>query len=252
MTRLLLPGLTLLAAFGVASAAPPKPAAAADAAAAAKPGAAPVRAGYSTVTGAVTRPSRVKPPESRQLGFLPPLENPIVELRQYDPFPECFVFLEGGPVAPEATEPVRGGEVWPLGSHSFNPVVYPVVAGTTVEISNMGRETHMLAADGRDDLLQGGPLGPNSSKTFVIPAPGTVIRIVSRAIPHVEGRVVSLPSRYFDRLDRSGRFKIDNVPPGKWNVKVWYRDGWLDLPPRSIDVPGREYRIDLTSEAFGK
>jgi hypothetical protein len=247
MARLLPAGLTLLVALGLAPAAQAQ-----TPAAAAKPAAPGARPGYSTVTGAVTRPPRVKAPESRQLGFLPPLENPIVELRQYDPFPECFVFLEGGPVAPEATEPVRGGEVWQLGSHAFNPVVYPVVAGTKLEISNMGRETHLLAAEGRDDLVPAGPLGSDSSKSFIVPAPGQAIRIVSRALPHVEGRVVPLPTRYFDRLDRSGRFKIDNVPPGKWNVKVWYRDGWLDLPPRSIDVPGREYRIDLTSEAFGK
>ena len=242
-------GLTLALALGLAPAASaqtPAPAAAPRAPAPA------ARPSYSTVTGAVTRPPRVKAPESRQLGFLPPLENPIVELRQYDPFPECFVFLEGGPVPAEGTEPLRGGIVWELHSHAFSPTVRPVVAGTSVEISNMGRETHLLAADANDGLLPAGPLAPRASKTFTAPAPGQAVRIVSRAIPHVEGRLVSLPTRYFGSLDRSGRFKIDNVPPGKWNVKVWYRDGWLDLPPRSIDVPGREYRIDLTSEAFGK
>jgi hypothetical protein len=206
----------------------------------------------STVTGIVVRPPRVPAPESRHLGFLPPLENPIVELRPYDPLPECFVFLEGGPAAGDAAEPTRGGRVWMLQSHSFEKPILPVVGGTTVEISNEGRETHVLAAPEREDLLPRDPIGPHGSKTFVATGAGQPIRVISRTAPHVEGRVVPLPTRYFGEIERSGRFRIENVPAGKWNVKVWYRDGWLALPPRTVDVPARELRIDLTSEAFGK
>jgi hypothetical protein len=203
-----------------------------------------------TVQGVVTRPAKVEAPPSRHLGFLPPLENPIVELRQYDPFPEVFVFLEGGP-APDG-EPPRSAVVWQLESHSFNPPLLPVMAGTTVEIANVGRETHLLSAPERGDIIGKDPIGPGSSKSFPAPAPGGAVRVVSRASPHLEGRVVPLPSRLFGRLDRNGRFKIDNVPAGRWTIKVWYRDGWANLPPRTIEVPAKDLRIDLTNEALSQ
>jgi hypothetical protein len=197
-----------------------------------------------TVQGVVARPARVEAPAPPRLGFLPPLENPIVELRQYDPFPECFVMLEGGPIAPDAATP--SPVAWQLESHSFKTALLPVVVGSQIEIANVGRETHRLAAVGRDDLLPSEPIGPEGAQRFTAPAePGKVVRIVSRTSPHLEGRLVPLPTRYFSRLDRNGRFKIDNVPPGRWTVKLWFRDGWASVPPRAIDVPGPSLRIDV-------
>lgn len=196
------------------------------------------------VQGVVARPSKVEAPPAPPLGFLPPLENPIVELRQYDPFAECFVFLEGGPAAPDAATPAPRS--WQLQSHSFVPALFPVVVGSHVEIANVGRQTHVIAAAGRDDLLPNEPLGPGGSRGLTVSGePGKVVRVVSRTLPHVEGRLVPLPSRYFSRLDRNGRFKIDNVPPGRWTVKLWFRDGWAKLPERAFEVPSKEYRIDV-------
>jgi hypothetical protein len=208
----------------------------------------PVTAG--SLQGVVVPPATVEAPPSRHLGFLKPIENPIVELRQYDPLPECFVFLEGGPPPAEDAPPVgRSAVVWQLESHSFNPSILPVVAGSNVEIANVGRETHLLLAPGRDDLLPKDPIGPGSSRVIAVPGEAEAVRIVSRASPHLEGRVVPLPSRYFSRLDRNGRFKLDNLPAGKWTLRVWYRDGWAG-PGKPVDVPGRDVRIDLTTEAL--
>lgn len=207
----------------------------------------PVTAG--AVQGVVVPPPTVQAPPSRHLGFLPPIENPIVELRQFDPLPECFVFLEGGP-AEEAQPGSRTAVTWQLESHSFNPPIFPVQSGSNVEIANVGRETHLLLAPGRDDLLPKDPIGPGSSRVIGVPGEGEAVRIVSRTSPHLEGRIVPLPSRYFSRLDRNGRFKIDNVPAGRWTLKVWYRDGWAGLPGKAIDAPAKDIRIDLTTEAL--
>jgi hypothetical protein len=210
------------------------------------PGAAALGAG-TTITGVVTRPARIAAPEARHLGFLPPLENPIVELRQYDPFPEMFVFLEGGPLDADAT--AKTAVVWQLETHSFSPALLPVMSGASVEIANVGRETHLLASEG-SELVGKDPIGPGSSRSFEAPAPGGAMRVVSRASPHIEGRLVPLPSRLYSRIDRNGKFKIDNVPAGRWTVRIWYRDGWANVQARTIDVPGKDVRIDLTNEAL--
>ena len=62
--------------------------------------------------------------------------------------------------------------------------------------------------------------------------------------------MVPLPSRYFSKLDRNGRFRIENVPAGRWTIKLWYRDGWANLPGRSVDVPGKDLKIELPNDAF--
>jgi hypothetical protein len=210
-------------------------------------------AGAANVQGiVVTQAPKGDPtPPSEHLGFVdPPFANPIVELRQYDAFPDCFVYLEGGPTPAEAGQPPKSAVVWQLESHSFSPPLLPVVAGATVEIANVGRETQLLYSPGQDGLLPKDPIGPQSSKTLAPPGSGAVVRILSRSSPHLEGRIVPLPTRYFSRLDRNGRFKIENVPAGRWTLRIWYRDGWASLPVRSLDVPGKDLRIELPSDAL--
>jgi hypothetical protein len=206
--------------------------------------------GPVTVQGVVIPPPRIEPPPAQRLGFLDRIENPIVELRPVDPFPDCFVFLDGGPAAPDAAAPPKSALVWQLESNSFSPPLLPVVAGATVEIANVGRETHLLVAPAQPDLLPKDPIGPGSSKTVTAAGQDVAILIESRSSPHLRGRVVPLPTRYFGRLDRNGKFKIENVPPGKWTVRLWFRDGWASLPARTIDVPGKDVRIDVPPDAL--
>jgi hypothetical protein len=211
--------------------------------------AAPAAGTAGAVTGVVVPPATVQAPPSRHLGFLPPIENPIVELRQYDPLPECFVVLEDGPATEAASTP-RTPVTWQLESHSFDPPILPVVTGGTVEIANVGRETHVLLAPGHEGLLPRDPIGPGANRVIEVPGEGEAIRVVSRRSPHLEGRIVPVATRYFSRLDRNGRFRIENVPVGRWTLRVWYRDGWAAMPARPLDVPARDVRIDLTTDAL--
>ena len=126
---------------------------------------------------------------------------------------------------------------WQLGAHAFMPPILPVVSGSQVEISNVGQETHILYSANQPDLVPRDPIGPSGTRTVAASGQNLAIQIQSRGAPH--------------RVDRNGKFKIENVPAGRWTVKVWYRDGWLALPARAIDVPGRgEVRIELTSDAL--
>jgi len=204
-----------------------------------------------TVQGVVIPPAKVEPPPPQRLGYLDRIENPVlVELRQYDPFPECFIFLDGGPVSADAGAPPKSAVVWQLEANSFNPPLLPVVTGSTVEIDNdKNGETQLLEAQSQPGLLPSDPIGPGGAKTITAAGDGAIV-IVSRSSPHLKGRLVPLPSRYFAKLDHNGRFKIENVPPGRWTVKIWYRDGWASLPTRTIDVPTRDIKIDLPEGAL--
>ena len=203
-----------------------------------------------TVAGAVVPPTSVEAPPLAYAGFVAPIPNPILPLRQYDPLPECIVYLEGTNAPPEAAQPPRGPVTWQLGAHAFMPPILPVVSGSQVEISNVGQETHILYSANQPDLVPRDPIGPSGTRTVAASGQNLAIQIQSRGAPHLVGRIVPLPTRYYTRLDRNGKFKIENVPAGRWTVKVWYRDGWLALPARAIDVPGKgDVKIELTSDA---
>lgn len=213
------------------------------------PGTARAAATSGTVQGVVIPPAKVEPPASQRLGFLERIENPIVELRQYDPFPECFIYLEGGPAAADAGAPPKSAVAWQLEANSFDPPLLAVVIGSTVEIDNdKNGETQLLVAPAQPDLLSRDPIGPGGTKT--VTASADILVIESRSSPHLKGRLVALPTRYFSKLDHNGRFKIENVPAGRWTIKLWHRDGWANLPGRSVEVPGKDVKIDLPVDAL--
>jgi hypothetical protein len=205
-----------------------------------------------TVQGVVIPPAKVEAPPAPRLGFLDRIENPIVELRQHDPLPECFVFLDGGPAAGDSGTPPKNPVSWQLEANSFSPPLLPVIAGSSVEIANVGRrESHLLVAVGQPELVQKDPIGPTGmSRPFTVSGKDTAVVVESRSSPHVKGRLVPVPTRYFSRIDRNGKFKIENVPPGRWMVKLWYRDGWANLHSRSIDVPAKDVKIELANDAL--
>src|SRR5262245_29740185 len=89
-------------------------------------------------------PGGVEEPAVRQSAFVERIKNPITELRPFDPRPECFVYLDGGPAGPDATKPPPRDVVLELGSASFLTPLLPVVVGSTVDIKNVGKNTHPI------------------------------------------------------------------------------------------------------------
>ena len=88
-------------------------------------------------------PAGVQEPAATHIGYIPRIKNPITELRPFDPRPECFVFLDGGPVADDAMRPQTGAQL-KVGVAAFSPPLLPVVAGTEVSLKNVSRATHPL------------------------------------------------------------------------------------------------------------
>jgi hypothetical protein len=204
----------------------------------------------ATVQGVVIPPPRVIPPPTEHLGFLEPIENPIAGLRQIDPLPEIFIYLEpeGGAAPPEEwTKPLPGSVAWNLGS-SFAAPVLPVVIGSAVKIVNNSRETHLLYSPDAPELIRRDPLGPATSRDIALGTQATPVRVRSRSVPHVTGSIVPLPSRLFTRVERNGRFRLDSVPSGRWVAKVWFRNGWLTvakLSPFEVGAKTVDLKIEL-------
>jgi hypothetical protein len=178
-------------------------------------------------------------------GFLDRIKNPIADLRPYDPRPECFVSLEGGPGGAAITQAPSKPVVWELIGEGFSIPVLPVVKGTRVDLKNTGRATHLLYSPDVPELLAKDPIGPGGTRQLVLPSTDGAIRVKSQDSPHVLGKIVVLPTRLHSRVAADGTFQIADVPPGKWTLRLWCRDGWLPTT-QVLDVTSKIAKLKLT------
>src|SRR5262249_48363325 len=94
------------------------------------------------------------------------------------------------------------------------------------------------------DLFQGPPIGPGGVRSTTVKTAEQAIRVRSHDSPHVDARIVGLNTRYFARLAPNGNFRIDDVPAGRWNLRVWYRDGWLSTT-QVVDVDKKSNKVKV-------
>jgi len=118
----------------------------------------------------------------------------------------------------------------------FIPHVQPVLVGTTVDFLNSDPFLHNVFSP--DDCakkfnLGSWPQGETRSFTFDQLCAAMVLCNVH---PEMEGYVIALPTPYFAKTDKSGNYKIEDVPDGTYTVKVWHPK--LKEGSREVKVAG--------------
>ncbi|MDO8137969.1 MAG: hypothetical protein Q6354_10050 [Candidatus Brocadiales bacterium] len=101
----------------------------------------------------------------------------------------------------------------------FTPRVLPVLMGSTVNFLNSDDIKHnIMSPDGeRFDLGSVGK-GVILSHTFNNPGAYTIL---CRVHPEMIGYVVVVKTPYFAVTDSKGDFKLEDVPPGRYTLKLW-------------------------------
>ena len=90
------------------------------------------------------------------------------------------------------------------------------------------------------DFVPGDPVGPKGDrKTKKIDTAGKAFEIRDRESAHLSGRVVAFPHRYFARVQADGKFEIKGVAPGPWKGKIWFADGWAEMPAETVEVTAK-------------
>jgi plastocyanin len=103
----------------------------------------------------------------------------------------------------------------------FTPYVLPVLVGTTVEFRNGDNLQHNVFGVGADEFNLGNwTKGIVRQQTFSKPGD---VSILCNVHPEMEAHVLVLQNPYFARPDKSGTFRISNVPPGQYVLRAWYR-----------------------------
>jgi len=196
-----------------------------------------------TVSGtvAVGDPAKRGEPPIKSAGFVRRARNALKAPRPFDPTPYLVVVLEGGTPAPEDAEPPPQMPRYTIIGESFDVPVLPVVAGSAVEIKNSGKGSPRLYSPDMADLVPGDPVSPKGErKTKKLEKAGTSFEIRDRESAHLTGRIAVFPHRYFARVGKDGKFEIKGVAPGSWKVRVWYVDGWVEMPAETVDVVAKK------------
>ena len=203
----------------------------------------------STVSGKVELPSTLpdRPPIQAK-GFLDRVENQLAPVKPNNVTGQMIIVLEGNEVAN-----FTGQVVIELLGESFSRRVVGAPAGAEVVIKNLSKTARTLSAAEDPKLVPQGPINPTGPKSFRIEAPGKVYTIGDKDAPHLKVKIVALNTPYYGYVDDTGRYTIQDVPPGSYKLKIWYGDGWLERPEDAVDVKGSktEFNPKIAASAFG-
>ena len=107
----------------------------------------------------------------------------------------------------------------------FVPHIVVIQQGTTVEFLNSDSVAHNVfwsAIGGNKKLghnLGTWPQGQRQSFKFGDPG---VVPLLCNVHPEMSAYVIVSPTPYFAESDKSGEFKIENVPDGAYTVTAWH------------------------------
>ena len=119
----------------------------------------------------------------------------------------------------------------------FQPHILAVQAGTTVEFLNSDSVAHNVfwtSVGGNKKLGHNLGTWPKGEKRpFKFDSPGAV-PLLCNVHPEMAGYVVVSPTPYFATTDKSGDYKIENVPDGSYSVTAWHEGAKSQTKPVSV------------------
>lgn len=167
------------------------------------------------------------------------LENGVVPIRPPldDPRSHMIVVLEGGEGATMPPSTV----VAALRDMRVDPRVIPIVSSSSIDFRNEDRVVHALRTVG-DDRVPPQPQAPGSLRTIKFSAPG-IYELRCNEVPHVHVTVMVLAAGRFAVPKATGAFRMEDVPPGTYTLKVWYAGDYLHS--QTLEVRGDSTNVDV-------
>ncbi|MGA2355377.1 MAG: carboxypeptidase regulatory-like domain-containing protein [Terriglobales bacterium] len=119
----------------------------------------------------------------------------------------------------------------------FVPHVVPVEQGTTVDFLNSDSVAHnvfWIAISGNKKLGHNLGTWPQGEKrSFKFDNPG-VVPLLCNVHPEMAAYIIVAPTPYFATADKSGDYKIENVPDGSYTVTAWHEGAKNTTKPVTV------------------
>ena len=118
---------------------------------------------------------------------------------------------------------------------AFVPDVLPVARGTVIEFTNSDDVQHnVFSPSARAGKFNLGTYGPGATRTVTLDQPGEVL-VLCNIHMEMEAHILVLDTPYFSTVADDGSYRIADVPPGTYTVKIW-KAHWRPFA-QTIDVP---------------
>ena len=117
---------------------------------------------------------------------------------------------------------------------TFVPHVLPIVAGTIVDFPNNDRTYHNVFSLSKTKTFDLGRYAAGHSKAVRFDKPG-IVRVFCDIHSHMSAFILVFAHRYFALADEQGDYRLENVPPGTYNVFAWNES--TPLETRRVVVP---------------
>src|SRR5271166_2147725 len=119
----------------------------------------------------------------------------------------------------------------------FKPHIIVVQQGTTVEFLNSDSVAHNVfwpSVGGNKKLTHNLGTWPKGEKrSFKFDNPGAV-PLLCNVHPEMAGYIVVSPTPYFATTEKSGDYKIENVPDGSYTVTAWHEGAKNQSKPVAV------------------
>jgi plastocyanin len=128
----------------------------------------------------------------------------------------------------------------------FSPRVLPIVMGGVVEFPNEDPFNHNVFSPTPEYKFDLDYYGTGKSKNVRFQKTGAV-RIYCNIHSNMVADVLVVPNPYFAKTGKDGKFKISNIPPGKYTFVAWQPSGASEKRGIAI-VDGKTININFEVE----
>jgi plastocyanin len=152
------------------------------------------------------------------------------------------VYLQSAPRgAFEQTEPGRA--VMDQRNETFVPHVLAITTGTTVDFPNSDRIYHNVFSLSKPAKFDLGRYPVGRSRAIRFDRPG-IVRVFCDIHSHMNAFILVFSHPYFALSDTEGHYRIDNVPPGTYQVVAW-NEGVTSDPKPAVVPDGAATELDF-------
>ena len=158
---------------------------------------------------------------------------------------QSVVYLEMAPQGAFEARPV-GRAVLDQRQETFVPYALPVTVGTTVQFPNSDPIYHNVFSFSKPKRFDLGRYPQGRTRTVRFDRPG-IVRVFCEIHSHMSAFILVFSHQYFASTDTSGRYRIDAVPPGVYDVSVW-TDGEARMSKSVTVRAGESVELDFVVE----